>query len=319
MSDNQQTVALVGFPNSGKSTIFNLLSGGRRKVSNYSGITVDCAYGDLKSNDKHDQKIKIVDLPGTYNLAPNSIDEAVTTSFLLGLNQNKYHLVALVLDMDRLESSLSLSLAMKDLIGDRLVLVINKNDNKKFTEDHKNQLTKVTGLKVLSMSARFQNADALDIFLRENTQKSEVKLLKDIGLSEKSNEYLKIENGTVNVDLDFTQEDILKSIGNYHKEARVIIQDIFVEESSNVQLTKRIDKVLIHPFFGSLIFIAIFYFIFDSIYTWAGPLMDLIDGSIGDLSSYVGQALPQGLFNSLITDGIIAGVGGVLIFLPQIM
>jgi len=315
-----QTVALVGFPNSGKSTIYNLLSGGRRKVSNYSGITVDAAIGEFKTNAKNDQKLSIVDLPGTYNLTPGSIDEAVTTSFLLGFDKSKkYHLVALVLDLERIESSLSLCLALKELIGERLVIVVNKNDKEDFSLENGAELAKLTGLKVMAMAARSADGIKLDAFLRDNVDETAIAPISTLELSADSTKYLKIENGSVSVNLENSQEDILASIGGYHKEAREIINKVFVPSKTKAEFTKKIDKVLVHPFFGSLIFISIFYFIFNSIYTWAGPVMDFIDGGIGNLGGYLAGVIPAGLFNSLITDGIIAGVGGVLVFLPQIM
>ena len=151
-----ETVLLVGFPNSGKSTIFNLLSGKTRKVTNYSGVTVDKGTAELKSNGNYDQKIQIVDLPGIYNLGPNSIDEAITVNSLIF--QDKYKMVAAVLDIDRLEASLSLALSLKEIIGNRLILLINKDDQKKIGNDSRTKLEESTGLRVLCLSARLPSA-----------------------------------------------------------------------------------------------------------------------------------------------------------------
>lgn len=316
-----QTVLLVGFPNSGKSTIFNLLSGQSKKVSNYSGITVDSAVGLLKSNEQNDKKIEIVDLPGIYNLSPSSLDEGVTISSILGLNHSHdhYHLVAVVLDMDRLDASLSLTLALKEIIPQNLVLIINKDDKKSITSIEKEKLEKLTGLQIISYSALHDNADCLDSFIRENVNHESIEISGKIKITNETLQYVPAAIRSQHIQNQTDDSEILSDINQYHFEARKIIKQVFIPDEKKSLLTSKIDSIILHPILGSLIFCAIFYLIFDSIYTWAGPLMDLIDSFVGGSSEWVGTVIPEGHLNSLITDGIMAGVGGVIIFLPQIM
>lgn len=295
MEEQMQNILFVGFPNAGKSSLFNLLSGHNRKVTNYSGITVDSAMGNLKSNEEFDQKVSIVDLPGIYNLNPVSTDEKIAVNAILEAEKDPYHLIAVVIDIERLESSLSLTLALKEVVGDRLVMVINKDDKGQFSREKCRELEELVGLKAISMSANHKGRKReLDRFLRDS---------------------LKNDVVIVNSDYEVTQENI----EDKHRQARSIIEKVCRPNAKKANFTHKVDKVLLHPIFGTIIFCAIFYLIFHSIYTWAGPAMDFIDEEIGSFGQYVGAIIPAGLLNSLIVDGIIAGVGGVVIFLPQIM
>jgi len=314
-----EKVLLVGFPNSGKSSLFNLLSGQSRKVTNYSGITVDSARGELKSNNTHPKKLQIIDLPGTYNLVPTSIDEGLTTSFLLQIaNESKYHLVALILDIERLESSLSLALALKDLIGERLVLIINKDDKKQITEEQRKLLQTTTGLKVLATSCKSTNSREIDRFIRDNTSEEIVSVNGKITVSKSSLEYLPEYEKSNHLNILDSTKEVLEHLNTYHIQAREILSKIIQPDSKKAQFTGKVDRILVHPILGSIIFFAVFYLIFNSIYEWSGPLMDLIDGAVGDFGVWVGSLMSDGLLKSLIVDGIIAGVGGVIIFAPQI-
>lgn len=315
-----QSILLVGFPNSGKSTIYNLLSGKFRKVSNYAGVTVDSAAAELLSNPKHEQKVRIIDLPGIYNLIPTSIDEAVTTSALLkmGPKHTDYHLVALVLDLHRFEASLSLAIALKEIVGERLVLIINKDDKKQIGPLQREMLRTLSGLSVISTSAKHDTPEELDKFLREHLYADPIIPNGDFTL------------GSGNIDLSalqipkeklthLDQEEIRNRIRSLHERAREMISKFLSVDPKQSALTHKLDRILVHPIWGSIIFFAIFYLIFHSIYTWSAPFMDFIDTQIGALGEYLGGVIPAGALNSLVVDGVIAGVGGVVIFLPQIV
>ncbi|WP_127717164.1 ferrous iron transport protein B [Halobacteriovorax sp. HLS] len=315
-----KTVLLVGFPNSGKSTIFNSLSGQFRKVSNYSGITVDSAVGDFVTNKSNETRLQVVDLPGIYNLIPSSMDEAVTTASILGLSKNieNYHLIALTIDLHRFEASLSLALALKDVVGSRLVLIVNKDDSKQIQLDQKKKLEELSGLKVITMSAKHDSPSDLDTFIRENVGEDPITPSHDFVIGGAHIDLLSsiIDSEKVVVK---SNSEIFDSVSYHHQRAREISREVLSRSEDDLKFTTKLDKILIHPFFGSIVFIAIFYLIFHSIYTWSGPLMDLIDGGVSSFAEYVGAIVPDGAINSLLTDGIIAGVGGVVIFLPQIM
>ncbi len=315
-----QTVLLVGFPNSGKSTIFNMLSGQMRKIANYSGVTVDEARAEFKSNQLFQEKIQIVDLPGLYNIAPNSLDEAIAIKTIL-LESKNYHLAAAVLDMERLEASLSLALALKDILGEKLFLIVNKDDQGHFGKQGQKKLEKLTNLKVLSISAKYQNERELDRFIRENIKQKPIEILKGPRISKKSLDYFdpKEQEQIKEVIETTTSGEALKDLKNYHLKARAILKKAFKMDKKTISLTEKIDQFFLHPISGSFVFIAIFYFLFLSIYKWSGPAMDFIDQQITLFGTWSSLQLPPGLINSLVVDGAIAGVGSVVIFLPQIM
>jgi ferrous iron transport protein B len=316
----EASILLIGFPNAGKSTFFNLLTGGNRKVSNYSGITVDVGQGELVSNKEEGLQLNLVDLPGVYNLIPTSYDEAVTVQALLDLDD--YHQadkVVVLLDYQRLEASLSLGLAVRDVVGeDNLVFVINKDDEGALDQAASAALEKETGVKTLTTSALQNDGKLLDEFLRTLSYANKIDLKNKLPMTEESLTYFSKtpEYDRISVQTD---KEISSTINWYHDKARDVLAKIHKPQTKLSGLTERIDRVVLNPFLGGLIFFGIFYLIFHALYTWAGPVMDVVEGSVTWIGDQVGSILPEGLFNSLIVDGIIGGVGGVLVFLPQIM
>lgn len=313
-----ENVLLVGFPNSGKSTIYNMLTGQLRKVSNYSGVTVDSAVAELISNALHEKKLGVVDLPGIYNLVPTSIDEGVTTTSLIK-DCDKYKTIALVLDLDRLEASLSLLLAVKELLHKNIIVIINKNDHFLFTKEHEERLSAKLEMPVLSISAMNDDGVELDKFIREHSLKAkEGSVQPKLKLHSDSRAFLP----ELKQDLHFheiTPSEVIASIKGHQAEARDIIAAIYKHSTAKTRFTEKVDSIILNKFWGTLIFIAIFYFIFHSIYTWAGPAMDFTEGLVLSLGDFITPYLPDNFIKSLVIDGIIAGVGGVVIFLPQIM
>ena len=317
-----KTALLVGFPNSGKSTIFNMLTGQMRKVSNYSGVTVDSAKSDFLSNTLNDVKLSIVDLPGVFSLIPTSLDEGVTTTAILH-QKKQFDLIVMIIDLDRFEASLSLLFALKEMTTKKIIAVINKNDHLHFTPEHTKKLSTYLGLPVFTMSAINDDEKALDYFIRQNVD--EISSPKELDLS--SHELLKISQDSIaflkDIPSDLYQvsdsQVIIEKIKKHQSNARTIIQSIYKHSSVKTQFTKKLDEILLHKVWGTLIFIGIFYFIFNSIYSWAGPAMEFTEGLVISLGDYIAPLLPDNFIKSLLIDGVIAGVGGVVIFLPQIM
>lgn len=319
MEATKSTVYLVGFPNSGKSTVFNLLTGGNRKVSNYSGVTVDAGSGELQSNSKADLNVELVDLPGIYNLNPNSIDEGVTVSALLNLDQTKgYDQVIVLLDWQRIEASLGLALSLKKIIPEKLIVLINKDDNKELTQEMLSNLESRLGLKVNSISALADSRDTADKFIRTHLRPNRSGPIDKIKIGRDSLQFLQFakDNPLIEVADD---SEIAEIINQSHNEARAILKDLIKPKNEKAIFTQKVDSIILHPFFGGLIFLAIFYFIFNAIYTWAGPAMDFSENIVGMFGEWIATKLPDGLLKSVLVDGIIAGVGGVVVFLPQIM
>lgn len=319
MEASKSTVFLVGFPNSGKSTVFNLLTGGNRKVSNYSGITVDAGSGELESNSKFDTKIEIVDLPGIYNLNPNSIDEGVTVSALLNLDQTKgYDQVVVLLDWQRIEASLGLALSLKKIIPEKLIVLINKDDHREMTPELLAKLESKLGLKIQSLSAVADSSSATDKFIRGNVRPNRSGPVDKIKIGRDSLQYLKYtdNNSLIEVASDHEIADI---INKSHQEARDLLKDFIRPKNELSKLTQKIDNIILHPFLGGIIFLSIFYLLFNAIYSWAGPAMDLSEEGVTWIGDQIASLLPDGLLKSVIIDGVIAGVGGVVVFLPQIM
>lgn len=320
-----KTVLILGCPNSGKTALFNNLSGSNRKVANYSGITVDTAIAGLKSNKSNLEQIRIVDLPGIYSLVPSSIDEAVTISTLIGQNPTlqSYDDVFVVIDITRLDASLSLFLALKDLFGSKIKAIFNKTDLETAQTIDLQGLAKNLGVPFIITSSLMNESSKLDKFIRDNLLKEKIVAVEKIKMSEVSMSYNPFNTDFISnsqIDSTHNEVDTLSIIEGYQRQGRDLKVNYTKSGHDNyVRKTNKIDTIVLHPFFGGLIFISVFYLIFHALYTFSTPLMDLIDGGVGSLGEWAGSVLPEGLLNSFVVDGIIAGVGGVVIFLPQIM
>lgn len=355
----KRTVALVGNPNTGKSTLFNALSGMRQRVGNYPGVTVESKKGQMSVNG---QVIDLIDLPGTYSLAPRSPDEMVTVDVILGLQKGEARpdLVVSIVDSSNLDRNLYLTTQAMEL-GIPVVVALNMMDvaeNQGIRIDP-DQLSKALGLPVVAIQAnrgkgldnlkqsiaqiplRGLSAEALDypVVFQE-----EVKTLQETlgpGVPLFLIRRLLLDNGGP-TEKRFVQEhgsDLAKHLDAARTrlkeagcpistlEARVrygwirkITQSCVQRPSQRVTTwTDSIDRILTHRIWGTLVFMLVMFLVFESIFTLARPLMKLITGGQEQLQELVGNWLPDGPFTSLLKDGILAGVGGVLVFLPQIM
>lgn len=328
-------ILLVGFPNAGKSTLFNSLTGGHRKISNYSGITVDSAIGDFSTNDEIGADgLELVDLPGIYNLNPSSQDEGVTLDALLQMeNEALRDLVLAVIDWHRLESSLTLVVSLIELLGtERILAVINKDDERELSIEERLSLEEKLKIKVLPISALNTDMNIIDHFIREqlalkitrreNQKEGPLDHRKVLKVSQDALSYipnLTSRDGNIQVQVSPDDNEVTKEINRKHKYIRKILANIKGPDLAPSQLSEKIDKVILNPILGMPIFLSIFYLIFNSIYTWAGPVMDFSEELIDKFGEVIGQTLPAGHLHDLVIDGVIGGVGGVVVFLPQIM
>lgn len=285
-------VALVGNPNCGKTALFNLLTGSRQKVANYAGVTVERKEGKLVTDSG--KALRVLDLPGAYSLHPRSPDERVTCDVLAGraTGEKRPDLVACVVDATNLRRNLRLVLAIKRL-GLPCVVVLNMADlaeERGITIDA-DLLSKSIGLPVVRCVGIQRSGDAA------------LRALLDDPAVWKSAEAAAAPAGT--------HAD--------HETVREILQRLGLDELIPHAPGDRIDRVVLHPLAGPLLLAALLFLMFQAVFTWAEAPMAAIEAVTAWLAAAIGDALPRGWIRSLIVDGVIAGAGGVLVFLPQIV
>jgi ferrous iron transport protein B len=297
-------VALLGNPNCGKTALFNLLTGSRQKVANYSGVTVERKEGRLTL--ESGKKIRILDLPGAYSLYPRSLDERVTCNVLLGRaeGEKRPDLVICILSATNLRRNLRLVLAAKRL-GLPCLVVLNMLDiaKRQGLQIDTAALSHELGLPVLtSIGIQANGADDLKSFLSSLDWRN---------LSA-------LQTGTS----DATLENVASHIAHAESDnilVQKILQNLKLDQIIPDHLSDRLDSVLLHPVFGPLILITLLFFIFQAVFSWAVLPMELIKNTIEFLGTQITEILPNNWMRSLLINGILAGLGGVVIFLPQIL
>jgi ferrous iron transport protein B len=301
---SEPVVALLGNPNCGKTALFNLLTGSRQKVANYSGVTVERKEGRLTLDSG--KSIRILDLPGAYSLYPRSLDERVTCNVLLGRaeGEKRPDLVVCVLSASNLRRNLRLVLASKRL-GLPCLVVLNMLDiaQRQGLQIDTAALSRELGLPVLtSIGIQANGADDLKSFLSNLDWRN---------LSA-------LQTGTS----DATLENAASHIAHAESDnilVQKILQNLKLDQIIPDHLSDRLDAVLLHPVFGPLILITLLFFIFQAVFSWAVLPMDLIKTAIEFLGAQITELLPNNWIRSLLINGILAGLGGVVIFLPQIL
>lgn len=306
------TVALTGNPNTGKSTIFNALTGARQHIGNWPGVTVDKKVGRM---DKGNKEITIIDLPGTYSLSAYSIEEKIVKEYLL---QEKPDLVVNVVDASNIERNLYLTIQLLEL-GIPAVITLNMMDEAKAKGYHINAeaLRKSLGVTVISTVATSKDGirqlvDSLDPTLVTKTVKSPL-------LTEHMHAIDAIKRS--NKDNETSEEAIIEA--RYELINRILADAVVLQEAKTGWQDK-LDNIITHRALGIPIFIAVLYAIFELTFTWVGqPISDLLDGFVsGAFTDWVAGALlavgASDWMQSLVIDGIIGGVGGVVVFVPLI-
>ena len=301
---SEPLVALLGNPNCGKTALFNLLTGSRQKVANYSGVTVERKEGRLTL--ESEKVIRILDLPGAYSLYPRSLDERVTCNVLHGNAQGEKRpdLILCVLNAMNLRRNLRLVLSAKRL-GLPCVVVLNMVDvaqRQGLAVDAK-ALSQELGLPVIAtVGIQSDGADELKHYLSQLDWKNLSALCAsnvDEGLETSTDHMAHTESDNVQV---------------HH-----ILQNLDLDQIIPDRLSDRLDSVLLHPVLGPLILAAVLFFIFQAVFTWATLPMEAIEAGVDWLGALLTQLLPNNWLRSLLVDGVLAGAGGVLIFLPQIL
>ncbi len=341
-------VALVGNPNTGKTSLFNALTGLNQQVGNYPGITVDKKTGSCRLDETH--KMQLVDLPGTYSLTPSSLDEAVVSKYLLDTtNPNYPDLAIIVAEVDNLKRNLLLFSQVQDLKIPSL-LVINMADmlEKKGVQIEVAALEKALDTKVILCSTRSKKGIAalkqsiiteanretkgfLNIeevapeffaaFAKENPEQN----LYAQWLASGQDAYLPEDESAKKSTLiaQTSESDILKikhkeTVKRYQKINQILKTSYQKDPAKATSLRKRLDRIATHGFWGYVLFFGILTLIFQALFAWSDIPMTWIDESFGAMADWVKDTLPAGVFTDLLSDGIIAGIGGVVIFVPQI-
>lgn len=284
-------LALVGNPNCGKTALFNLLTGSRQKVANYAGVTVERKEGVLRT--PSGRRLAVLDLPGTYSLTPHSPDEQVTCDVLAGRlsGERRPDLILAVVDATHLPRQLRLVLGLMRQ-GLPVVVALNMTDLARARGIHvdADALSKALGVPVVTtVAVKSGGADAL------------LELLEDVrpGAALPA-----AEAGDVADD---------------HRRVRDILASLGLDTVQAHAFSDRADRVLLHPLVGPLLLCALLFLIFQAVFAWAEAPMGWIEAATAAIGEAVGAALPDGLLRSLLVDGIVAGLGGVLVFLPQIV
>ena len=301
---NEPLVALLGNPNCGKTALFNLLTGSRQKVANYSGVTVERKEGRLSLDSG--KNIRILDLPGAYSLYPRSLDEKVTCNVLLGRaeGEKRPDLVVCILSAMNLRRNLRLVLAAKRL-GLPCVVVLNMLDlaKRQDLEINTDELSKELGLPVLtSIGIQADGADGIKSFFNQLDW-------KDLSA---------LRTGTSDATLENTSSHIAHSESDNIQVQR-ILKSLGLDQIIPDRFSDRLDSVLLHPIIGPIILAALLFFIFQAVFSWATVPMDLIKTTIEYFGGLLGEVLPNNWLRSLLINGVLAGLGGVVIFLPQIL
>ncbi len=337
-------IALVGNPNLGKTTLFNKLCGLNQRTGNYPGVTVDKKKGYLKADGK---KIEIVDLPGINGLYPNSKDEELVVKYLLNSEAEDYpDKIVLIVSALNLKRNLFLYEQIRDL-NIPLILAVNMVDlaAKRGIFIDMDALSKAVDIPIVKISAKkgtgFTELIALfneeivvnprkATYIQENQEAVLDNYAELINEASKYKAFLAITEPNLTDDQAEKDQFILENevnVREWKTNASILrykhIKTYFdsvqrIDKTKATDLTSKLDRILLHPIFGIVIFIGILFSIFQSIFWLASYPMDWIDAGFAGLTELVGNSLPTGYLSQLVTEGLIPGIGGVVIFIPQI-
>jgi ferrous iron transport protein B len=289
-------VALLGNPNCGKTALFNLLTGSRQKVANYAGVTVERKEGLFET--PNGQRIRVLDLPGAYSLNAISLDETITRDVVLGTNQDEKRpdLLVCVTDATNLRLNLRLVVEAKRL-GLPTVLALNMADVAKHrgVEIDVAALERELGMPVVqTVAVRRGGADELISAIQSHVSD------RPMAVSP--------WKAPDNVDVATTQREVRRILG------------IAVREPPNeLRVDDALDRVVLHPLWGYVILAVTLFLMFQAVFSWAQLPMDAIKAGVEATGSLMKAWLPEGILQSLLVDGVVAGAGSVLVFLPQIL
>lgn len=294
-------VVLIGMPNVGKTALFNKLTGSFQKVANFPGVTVEKKTGWISEGS---QKIfEVVDLPGLYSLDATTLDEKVTKDFLLQKEKEpSADVFVLVLDATNLDKSLFMAYQLKQL-GYPLIIALNLMDEarkRSFEIDLKKFAQALNAEVVPTSAATGEGVKELIAVLKNHKNEEH---LPQIQLPENPQKFFRSSAYV---------SDIFKKIDH-------LLKEITISPLKPDTFSEKIDSFVLHPVWGVVILFSLLILMFQTLFSWAEPVMDLIEGGFGVLGELAAQYISNPLLKSAIVDGVISGVGGVLVFLPQIL
>ena len=291
MSGGTMRLALIGNPNCGKTALFNRLTGSRQKVANYAGVTVERKEGRLVS--PSGRQYAVLDLPGAYSLSPASLDEAVARDVCRGTYPGEPRPDALVcvIDATNLRLHLRFVLEVREL-GLPMIVALNMAD-----------AARRRGIRI--------DREALE-------REFGVPVIETVAVRRDGASGLLAALDALAADPEPPQRHLPPG-ADIHAETRRLLALAVEMPRRTAHIDDALDRWLLHPVFGLLILAAVMFLIFQAVYAWAAPLMDAIDAGTQWLGAQAAAILPEGPLASLVVDGVIAGVGGVIVFLPQIL
>jgi ferrous iron transport protein B len=347
MANSTIKVALIGNPNTGKTSVFNQLTGLHQQVGNYPGITVEKKIGSCKLSES--LKASILDLPGTYSLNASSIDENVVIELLMNKNDENFpDVVVVVTEVENLKRNLLLFTQIKDLeiptilvinMCDRMALKGIELDVPQLEKELKTKIALVSSRKnigiqkIKNLIADYQslskepclNASIIDeeyfnklrrAFPNQLLYKLWLVITQDVNFLNLDRK--EIQNSFTKSHADLKRLQQKETIKRYQFINDTLKMGQKIDGTKTNTVRAKLDRVLTHKVFGYLLFFIILFGIFQSIFDWSSIPMDFIDSTFANLASYAKTNLPAGEFTNLISEGIIPGIGGILIFIPQI-
>lgn len=293
MTGAMPSVALVGNPNAGKSSLFNALTGARQKIANYPGVTVERKAGHASFADG--RPISLIDLPGTYSLTPASLDEAVTRDVVLGKQAGEARPDALVVVVDAANLDNHLCFALELLaLGMPTVVALN----------------------MLDLAER----DGLTLDPERLSRELGVPVVPTVAVRKRGlADLLAAVDEAIRTYQPREAMPAPQTDASLHQRARAIARATIIAETPVRRWTQRVDSVVLHPVAGLLILLALMFVMFQAVYAAAEAPADVLEGAVGVLQGWVSDVLPDGFLRGLIVEGLLAGVGAVVVFLPQIL
>lgn len=288
-------VALVGNPNAGKSALFNALTGARQKLGNYPGVTVERKAGRLALADG--RPVELVDLPGTYSLSPASPDEQVTRDFVLGSQpgEKRPDALVIVVDASNLDNHLRFALELIAL-----------------------GLPTVVALNMVDLAAR----DGLELDADRLSRELGVPVIPTVAVRKRGMDDLKSALSTLVGEARGPAPPSAVATPDFdalRADARRMARAAIVRETPSRRLTAAVDRVALHPFFGLILLLVLLFVMFQAVFSWAAPPADMLEGWVMTLGETVTAVLPPGVLHDFLLQGVIGGVGAVIVFLPQIL